>query len=210
MQLQKYVTSPGDDVRVHLIRTSDNTEIYSDTFIASGALTTNEITAVTNTPPALTVTMEAGETYALMLESVASGVRTWQLLGSRATGAQTNLQNANFQGDQGQQVIATSPTTSPPVAYNSVDFSGLRHDAFFVLDVSPSSVEVTAVTVEDTTGLEFLSDPGIDYRLQYSTEVVVSNWTDAGYTITGDGGLRYAFDPAGFDTNKTYRLNFAP
>ena len=211
MKVLKHASSPADDVRVHLVRTSDNTEIYTDTFVAPGALAAVEdFTTVTNTPPALTVTVEGGETYALMLESVGSGVREWQVLGSRATAAQTNLQNANFQGDLGQQVFATSPTTTLPTSYNSVDFSDLRHDAFFILDVSPSTVEVTAVTVADTVGLEFDSDDGIVYRLQYNTNLVSASWTDAGYTITGDGGVRTAFDPAGFDTNTSYRLSFAP
>ena len=211
VKIAKLVTDPGDDVRVRVVRASDNTEIYWDTLVSPGDLGTNAVfeTVSVNIPP-LTLALAAGETYRIMLESVGSGYREYQMLASRATAAQGNLQNANFQGDLGQLVQATSATTNLPAVYSSVDFSDLRHDAYFVLDVVPSTVEISGIVVEETAAIQFESDPGIAYRLQYGTDLVVTNWIDAGFTIEGDGGLLNAYDPAGFSTQKTYRLTFAP
>jgi hypothetical protein len=78
------------------------------------------------------------------------------------------------------------------------------------LSVVPSSVGITKIVIEDTTALEFQSDPGIVYRLEYNTDPVVTNWTEAGFWIFGDGGLRNAYDPAGFSTQKSYRITLSP
>jgi hypothetical protein len=71
-------------------------------------------------------------------------------------------------------------------------------------------VSFTNIVVENVAALEFQSDPSTVYRLEYITDPVDTNWTDAGFWVFGDGGLRNAYDPAGFSTQKTYRILSGP
>ena len=55
--------------------------------------------------------------------------------------------------------------------------------------------------------LEFDSADGIDYGVEFVENLGDTNWMSAGLVITGDGSSRFAFDPAGIETSRVYRLD---
>jgi predicted ester cyclase len=83
-------------------------------------------------------------------------------------------------------------------------FTGISEMQFFATPTTPFAV--TNITVEPADVLEFVSDAGQSYRLEFTTNPTNVIWQDAGFTIEGDGGTLLAFDPAGVDTQKTYRI----
>ena len=83
-------------------------------------------------------------------------------------------------------------------------FVGVSELQFFAVPVAP--VAFTNITADPAIRLEFASDDGQGYRLESTTSPTNTVWQDAGFTIHGDGGTRLAFDPAGMDTQKTYRI----
>ena len=137
--------APTDSLRVHLERVLDGMDLFNGvlpTSAGQGVLDYVSI-GVPNVP------LTGGGTYIVWVESVGSAAITdWQLLGSRATASQGNLQNANFQGDLGQLVSGISATSALPASHGSVDFSDLRHDAYFTLDLiipEPSVLPLLAI-----------------------------------------------------------------
>jgi hypothetical protein len=97
--------------------------------------------------------------------------------------------------------------------YWFVDFSGGtdrnagRIDNIRLTDSTPVTadpVDISTVVVDDEVGFEFTSQNGVDYFLECSTNMV--DWTRL-YTIHGQGVPdEAAFDPGGFDSNKSYRV----
>ena len=83
-------------------------------------------------------------------------------------------------------------------------FTGISEMQFFTTPETPFAI--TNITVNPADLLEFASDDGQDYRLEFTTSPTNTTWQEAGFTIQGDGGIRLAFDPAGIDTQKTYRI----
>ena len=69
-----------------------------------------------------------------------------------------------------------------------------------------SDLVITAATVGDVVGVEFETLSGQWYELEYNTNLITTNWTDAGLRVLGDGGSRWFFDPAGFTPMKFYRV----
>ena len=70
---------------------------------------------------------------------------------------------------------------------------------------------VTDFNVNDYGALCFLSETGLTYELQYTTNLVTTTgWVNAGATITATETNTYLFDPSeptGSDTsNKIYRV----
>lgn len=83
----------------------------------------------------------------------------------------------------------------------------LRVDANFDnLVLTPLPVSFTNVTVSDVMGMEFESDAGTTYGLEYSLPAMPDDWNSAGVVLTGVGGPMQFFDPTGFSTSRTYRI----
>jgi hypothetical protein len=72
-----------------------------------------------------------------------------------------------------------------------------------VLDLTP---RFTAVGAEAQTGLQFQSDTGTTYRLEFKNAPGDTEFTQTGYEIVGDGGQLKAFDPGGFSTQRIYQV----
>jgi hypothetical protein len=72
-------------------------------------------------------------------------------------------------------------------------------------------IEITQVAAANTTALEFLSQSNVVYGLDSTTDLVTSNnfMSTGAYTI-GNGTNQFLFDPAGFSTNKAYRVQADP
>lgn len=80
-------------------------------------------------------------------------------------------------------------------------------DVSFVSGIVGGPVTSATVRVEDTFGTEFLSEAGVTYGLESTTDLVTSNnWTSTGAFVTGDGTTMFLFDPATFSTSKAYRV----
>lgn len=67
-------------------------------------------------------------------------------------------------------------------------------------------VSLTTIDVLGTTGLSFPSSTGVSYRLQYSPTPTNAYWSDVDEVIYGTGGTMVAFDPAGYDSQRGYRV----
>jgi hypothetical protein len=63
--------------------------------------------------------------------------------------------------------------------------------------------DIIDVGVGDVPAPEFVSQPGVEYMLEYDTG---GGFVDTGARMTGTGGTNTFFDPTGFDTGKTYRV----
>jgi hypothetical protein len=64
--------------------------------------------------------------------------------------------------------------------------------------------DLTETGVEDTFATEFLSEAGISYELECSTNQV--DWEATGAIAEGNGGTLTLFDPSGYSTSKQYRV----
>jgi len=73
-----------------------------------------------------------------------------------------------------------------------------------VLVTATNALEVEEVTMDPAATISFVSEDGVDYELQYSTDM--SNWISAGFTIRGDGGSKQILEPVGASTQKNYRV----
>jgi hypothetical protein len=60
--------------------------------------------------------------------------------------------------------------------------------------------------IVETHGFDISTQPGILYRLDRSDNGAGGPWTDTGGRVMGDGGMNTLFDPGGYSTGKTYRL----
>lgn len=89
----------------------------------------------------------------------------------------------------------------------STDRNAGRIDNIRLTDSSPLAadpVNISTVVVDNVVGFEFASQNGVDYFLECSTNMV--DWTRL-YTVHGQGVPdEAAFDPGGFDSNKSYRV----
>ena len=88
--------------------------------------------------------------------------------------------------------------------------AGVAHIAEFEIGIDnfitpepPMDVNIAGFGVADTQALQYLSEAGINYSLEFSTG---GNFTSAGAVQTGDGSIQNFFDPSGFDPGKTYRV----
>jgi len=82
-----------------------------------------------------------------------------------------------------------------------------EQDIVDLAEVAPAEpVSFTEITEDPAILLEFSSEAGEDYRLEFTTSPTNTDWQWTGFSIRGDGGTRHAFDPAGIDTQKTYRI----
>jgi len=77
-------------------------------------------------------------------------------------------------------------------------------NGFQLQEADPVSFD--AVQVGNTAALSFTSDLDAVYRLQYTSDLLSTNWLTAPVILLGTGGTMTAFDPAGFSTQKLYRI----
>ena len=79
------------------------------------------------------------------------------------------------------------------------------HDEIQITSIVPTSeFGFTNITVSDETGFRFDSQDGVNYDLQWSSNMV--DWISKDFTIHGKGGTVTTFDPGGFDSNRHYRI----
>lgn len=72
-------------------------------------------------------------------------------------------------------------------------------------------VEFAQISSQDADGIEFPSQSNVVYGLDSTTDLVTSNnFTSTGAYLIGDGSTQLLFDPAGFSTNKAYRVQADP
>lgn len=100
-------------------------------------------------------------------------------------------------------------------------------DEFTLWDTALSAQEVAAVYAAGPTftpsvvssnvvfgnafATEFISQPGITYKLECTTNLVTSNgWAATGAFVDGNGTNMFLFDPSGFSTAKLYRVSIEP
>lgn len=72
--------------------------------------------------------------------------------------------------------------------------------------VAADPVAISTVKVAAVTGLSFDSVSNAEYRLQFTDNLVSTNWQTAPVLMYGTGGAMTAFDPTGFSTNRSYRI----
>ena len=102
-------------------------------------------------------------------------------------------------GDDGTRGISSAVFASDN--YNTSYLDG------FVSPPSPDTVVSSSnIVVEATAGIGFLSEAGVEHRLQSTPDLVSSNFTDTGAITIGDGGPQILFDPTGTVTTKKYRV----
>jgi len=65
---------------------------------------------------------------------------------------------------------------------------------------------ITDVYRADMGAMQFDSVAGVDYKLQYLAEGTTNLWFETGAFAAGTGGTMHLFDPAGYSSNKTYRI----
>jgi hypothetical protein len=85
----------------------------------------------------------------------------------------------------------------------SIFEAGASGQPITVVDLTP---RFTTVDAEAQTGLEFQSDTGSTYRLEFKNDPGDPEFIRTGYEMVGDGGHLRAFDPDGFNTQKTYQI----
>jgi len=67
-------------------------------------------------------------------------------------------------------------------------------------------VVFNTVQVINVAGLSFSSVQDAVYRLQYTEDLLSTNWLTAPVILQGTGGPMTVFDPAGLSTQKAYRI----
>jgi hypothetical protein len=73
------------------------------------------------------------------------------------------------------------------------------------------SVESSTIVFDDAFGTEFISEAGVTYVLESTTNLVTSNgWSSTGAFAAGNGTNMFLFDSSGFSTAKLYRVSIAP
>ncbi len=85
------------------------------------------------------------------------------------------------------------------------DFSA-RFDNFLLL--TPMEIAISNVVVADTAGISFDTVAGLSltYHLESTPDLVSTNYSDTGASVTGSGGPMTLFDPTGTSTSKNYRV----
>ena len=79
---------------------------------------------------------------------------------------------------------------------------------FTFIDTGQPPPLVTHVERVRTAFIEFSGLPGVPYNLEESTDG--TNYTSTGLSLIGNGDSMLLFDPAGFSTQKQYRVSIRP
>jgi T5SS/PEP-CTERM-associated repeat protein len=118
-------------------------------------------------------------------------------------------------------ITTTSASVIADPANLVLDLSAVAAEATGFLGLNPagSALQLTFIDIEppplfshvemvSTAFLEFNSPPGVSFDLEASTDG--TNYGFTGLTLIGNGDTMRAFDPAGFSTQKQYRLSLRP
>ena len=180
-------TTTGSGVDVWALRVDENGDLYYDAggwqLLAAGAVTHGQWNKFL---VAADVSVGGSEVVNLFLNDVQVG-------GNIYLGRGDTLDQFLFQA-------SANAGTGAGVFYDDITL----YDTWLTNDAMTVSVDDFAVATDDAGVLEFDSILGAHYGLQYSTDG--STWTDAPYTIPGNGGKATAFDPDGLSTGKSYRI----
>jgi len=68
------------------------------------------------------------------------------------------------------------------------------------------SASSSAVSIHTAVEIEWSSTSGTTYQVQYSTNLVSTNWFDLGSTVLGDGSTNYVFDSTRGISERFYRV----
>lgn len=73
----------------------------------------------------------------------------------------------------------------------------------------PTPADIVMAEITDEFGLQFQSETGKVYSLEFTADLVNSNnYRKTGALVEGSGEIMELFDPAGFSTGKAYRVAF--
>lgn len=81
----------------------------------------------------------------------------------------------------------------------------VRVDNILLESVEPEPV-IASARLTSATGIQFAGETGTVYALQYELTASPGVWMDAGIERRGTGSNTLLFDPAGFSTERTYRV----
>lgn len=91
--------------------------------------------------------------------------------------------------------------------YQRPDVSDIRLYATLTsTDPGLRPVEFSQVSLNDVVGLSFTGAVDKLYLLQYTADLVSTDWFDTEMFVLGTGGESFVFDPAGISTQKNYRI----
>jgi hypothetical protein len=85
------------------------------------------------------------------------------------------------------------------------DYSAWRYTNLDTV-MTPPPFAIENPRISQTHGFEISTQPGTLYRLDSSENDAGGPWTDTGGRVMGYGGMNTLFDPGGYSTGKTYRL----
>ena len=72
--------------------------------------------------------------------------------------------------------------------------------------ILPTTRVKTIQITTDVPALQFDSETGMTYELQFTMDPTTAVWMTTGFKTTGTGSSILAFDPGGFTTQKVYRI----
>jgi len=108
-------------------------------------------------------------------------------------------------GNWGTDVLYFGSAGSP-YGGPTVHLDYLRFDDTGAYAPAIPEVSFTNVVVNDTMGMEFDSDDGATYQLEYSEPPMTNDWIETAGFMRGDGGSLIFFDPTGVSTTRLYRI----
>ena len=78
----------------------------------------------------------------------------------------------------------------------------------FNVVTAPPEFSIKSTRIIETHGFNIATQQGVLYRLESSDNGAAGGpWTDTGGRVMGDGGMKILFDPDGYSSEKTYRLD---
>lgn len=75
-----------------------------------------------------------------------------------------------------------------------------------VLETVIAEADIAGIRTVTATGLQFMSETGVVYALEYDEAGPPETWMPAGISAEGTGGALTLFDPAGYSTSRAYRV----
>lgn len=112
-------------------------------------------------------------------------------------GAEPELQNFSLLAGQRLYIGARKVGTAGEL---EVDLGNIT----ITTDADP--IPFTPVAIDDAVRIAFESQDGINYDVQYSTDLISGQWSKLPTVLLGTGGSLFFYDEAGSDVRKGYRL----
>jgi hypothetical protein len=94
------------------------------------------------------------------------------------------------------------------VQFNAGPGAGLYYDDFFIEDplAIPPPTNAYSVVQADIVSLTLDGLAGQDYKVEFTTDPAVGNWTATEFTFEGKAGATSVFDSSGGDNARVYRI----